>query len=510
MKTYILQFLLFVPLLQIALPCAQVPDIPLPAVKPTVEDVRTSISGPSWHEVEDNHVVKPPDYELLDAETATPAVPAVSILPPRIIAAAQERVNAKWYPTVVVAFVDGEKSEIATFGKLDDSTVPDNRTVYEIGSITKTFTATLLAEAIQSSKVKLDTPVAALLSGFTVPERNGKQITLASLATQSSGLPYMPDNLAAADPGNPFAGFDEAKLKAFLAGYKLKRDPDEVYEYSNLGFGLLGFALSQPKSYGAAVQAKIFRPLGMTMSAVGLDGAMKAHLATGHNRRNQEVQNWKFDVLAGCGAIDSTAEDMLRYLKANMSADNTTLSAAFRLAQQPRRDMDKVNRIGLAWMTREAQPQDVVWHNGTTFGYASFIGFTADRKRGIVILTNVAESVDDLGFAALSDVSLRSYKTVPLEEATLKNYFGAYKISSGGLVKIFAKGGQLYAQALGEDPIPLFPQSPDEFFTRIDGFHLIFNRQADGSISDLILRQNGDRVAAKLSGEEARSALSKF
>jgi D-alanyl-D-alanine-carboxypeptidase/D-alanyl-D-alanine-endopeptidase len=438
------------------------------------------------------------------------AVPEVSILPQRLIAAVQERVDGKWYPTVVIAFVDGEKSELATFGKLDDGTAPNTQTVYEIGSITKTFTATLLAEAIQSGRVKLDTPVATLLPGFTVPAHNGKLITLESLATQSSGLPYMPDNLAAPDPANPYADYDAAKLKTFLAAYELKRDPDGTYEYSNLGFGLLGLALSQPEPYGAVVIAKIFRPLRMTMSGVGLEGSMKEHLAIGHNRRNQDVKNWKFDVLAGCGAIDSTVEDMLRYLKANMTADNTAVSAAFRLAQQPRRDVDKVDRIGLGWMTHSARPQNVIWHNGTTFGYASFIGFTEDRKRGIVIVTNVAESVDDLGFAALSDASFRSYKTVPLDEATLKSYVGVYKISEGALVKIFAKGGQVYAQALGEDPIPLFPQSSEEFFTRIDGFHVIFRRQIDGSIGGLILRQTEDRIASKLSGEEAASALSRF
>jgi CubicO group peptidase (beta-lactamase class C family) len=443
-----------------------------------------------------------------NAGAATPA--GVSTLPERIVQAAQERVNARWYPTLVIAFVDGDKSEVASFGKLDDGTAPTALTVYEIGSITKTFTAALLAEAIHSGRVKPDTAVATLLPGFQVPARNGKQITLANLATQSSGLPYMPDNLVPADRENPFAGYDAAKLKAFLAGYELKRDPGEAYEYSNLGFGLLGFALAQPQSYGAVVRAKIFQPLGMTMSGVGLNDVMRAHLAIGHNRRNQEAENWKFDVLAGCGGIDSTAEDMLRFLKANMAAGKTTLSPAFRLAQQPRREVDKMERIGLAWMSRTAQPEDVIWHNGTTFGYASFMGFTADGKRGIVILTNISESVDDLGFAALSDAPLRSYKTVPLDGATLNSYVGVYKVSESGLIKVLLKNGQLYAQALGEDPIPIFPQSADEFFTRIDGFHLIFRRKVDGGIASLILRQNGDRVASKLSGEEAASALSKF
>ena len=245
---------------------------------------------------------------------------------------ADQRVNATWYPSLAIAFIDGAKSEIATFGKLDDGTAPDRHSVYGIGSITKTFTAALLAAAIDSGHVTRDTAIKALLPAFSIPARNGREITLADLATQSSGLPYMPDNFMPADAENPFADYGAAKLKSFLASYELKRNPGDGYEYSNLGFGLLGFALTQPQSFGEIMRAKVFEPLGMTMTAVGLDETMRMHLARGHNRRNRQTENWNFDVLAGCGGIDSTAEDMLRYLKANMAEKETSLSRAFRAA----------------------------------------------------------------------------------------------------------------------------------------------------------------------------------
>lgn len=449
-------------------------------------------------------------YQHINANGST----ARATLPARIVEAAEERTNAKWYPSLVIGFVDEDKSNIVSFGKLDDGRAPDRRTVYEIGSITKTFTAALLAQDILSDRVKPDSAVMDLLPGFHLPSRNGKQITVASLATQSSGLPYMPDNLAAADPANPFAGYDIAKLKAFLEGYQLKRAPDEAYEYSNLGFGLLGFALTDPRSYGSVLHEKILRPLGMKMSGVELSKAMRAHLAPGHDRHNQPAESWTFDTLAGCGAIDSTAEDMLRYLKANMPGAKTVLSPVFHLAQQARRNVNKSEQIGFAWMRRKGNPQDIIWHNGTTFGYSSFIGFTADGKRGIVILTNISESVDDLGFAALSDSPLRSYKTVSLDSASLKSYEGVYKVSgsapNSGLIMVFVKDGQVFAQAQGEEPLPLFVESHDEFFTRIDGFYLIYHRKANGDVDSLILRQKEDRMAPRLNGDEAASALSLF
>jgi serine-type D-Ala-D-Ala carboxypeptidase/endopeptidase len=437
-------------------------------------------------------------------------VPKVSLLPARIVEEARQRVNSRWYPSLVVAYIDGASSEIATFGRLDGGATPDGRTVYEIGSITKTFTAALLANAMDSGRVTLDTTVATLLPAFTLPTRKGKNISVGHLATQFSGLPYMPENITPADSSNPFADYDVTKLKSFLATYELKRDPGDAYEYSNLGFGLLGFALTQPQPFGDVVRAKILEPLGMTMTAVGLDEAMRTHLARGHSRRNQEAENWQFNVLAGCGGIDSTAEDMLLYLKANMDGEGKTLSRTFRLAQEPRREVNSTEHIGLAWMTRVARPDDVIWHNGTTFGYASFIGFTANRKRGIVILTNISESVDDLGFAALSDAPLRSYRVLPLSAAALNAYVGVYKVADGGLIKVFLRDDQVHAQALGEQGIPLFPQLIDEFFTRIDGFRLIFRRNENGQVSTLVLRQKDDRIAIKLSGDEAAAALSKF
>src|SRR5262245_51370592 len=174
---------------------------------------------------------------------STPA--NAQLLPERVARAAQERIAAGTYQTLVLGVVDGDRSEVVAFGKLDDGTAPDGDTVYEIGSITKTFTATLLARAVIADRVRLDTPLAQLLSDFKFPARNGKEITLGALATQRSGLPRLPSNMQPKDPADPYADYDAAKLKAFLAGYELPRDPDTSYEYSNLGFGLLGFALAE-------------------------------------------------------------------------------------------------------------------------------------------------------------------------------------------------------------------------------------------------------------------------
>ena len=149
----------------------------------------------------------------------------IALLPKRVEKAAQERIEAGTYQTLVFAVVDGDKNEVAAFGKLDDGNAPDGETVYEIGSITKTFTATLLAQAILSGRLTLDTPVAELLADVKIPSRGDRAMTLGDLATHHSGLPRMPTNFTPKDPANPYADYDAAKMNVFLAGYQLPRDP---------------------------------------------------------------------------------------------------------------------------------------------------------------------------------------------------------------------------------------------------------------------------------------------
>jgi serine-type D-Ala-D-Ala carboxypeptidase/endopeptidase len=424
-------------------------------------------------------------------------------LPERVEKAAQERIAAGTYQTLVFGVVDGDKSEIVVFGKLDNGTAPDGDTVYEIGSVTKTFTATVLARAVLAGRLTLDTPVAQLLPGFKIPSRGGKEITLGELATQHSGLPRLPFNMLPKDAANPYGDYDAAKLKTFLAEYALPRDPGASYEYSNLGFGLLGYALAQSQhtTYGAMIGEEILAPLGMTMSGTAFTDAMRAHLAPGHDDTGKPAENWDLDALAGAGAIRSTANDMLRYLKANMGIDPSPLAAAMKLAQAPRSDMAKTMRIGLAWITTD---KGIVWHNGGTGGYRSFLGFTADGRRGVVILANTAADVDDLGFATLdADAPLApAYQAIVLPDASLDEYAGTYKLTDKLLLKVSRMNDGLLVQATGQGAFAIFPSAPNEFFARIAGISISFTRDPQGAVNGLVLHQNGNHAAPKLSASE--------
>lgn len=445
---------------------------------------------------------------LLLLPFATHAAAAPDLLPQRVRHAVQARMKDGTYPALVIAVVAGGRSRVYAYGTVHGGKAPDAGTVFEIGSVTKTFTATLLAQDILAGRVRPDEPVAKLLPGFKLPSRGGKAITLENLAAQYSGLPRLPSNLAPKRMDDPYADYGADKLKAFLAGYTLQHDPGSVYAYSNLGVGLLGFALARKAGmpYPELLGKRIFGPLGMHSSATRVDARMRAHLAIGHDATGKPVANWNFQALAGAGAIKSTARDMLRYLQANMGLLHSSLGKAMQLAHRPRASLpDKNERIGLVWMTRHDPDGDVVWHNGMTGGYASFLGFCADGSRGVVVLTNIQQSVDDIGFATLlADAPLAAaHKSVQLPEKLLESYTGSYRLAPGFILTISRDGKQLYARATGQGAIPIFASARDEFFARVADIRISFTRGTDDTIDGLVLHQNGDHRAPRLGTAEA-------
>lgn len=187
---------------------------------------------------------------------------------------------------IVVGVIDAGGRRVVAYGSLakGDRRRLDGNTVFEIGSMTKVFTSLLLMDMARRGEVAVTDPVSKYLpAGVKMPERNHRQITLADLSTQSSGLPRMPSNFHPKDPGNPYADYTVQQMYDFLSGYTLTRDIGSQYEYSNLGVGLLGHALSlrAGMSYEALVRSRICEPLGMKDTRITLTPSMKARLAVG-------------------------------------------------------------------------------------------------------------------------------------------------------------------------------------------------------------------------------------
>ena len=305
---------------------------------------------------------------------------------------------------VVAGATSAEGRVVVGYGHLsaDDPTQPDGDTVFEIGSITKVFTATVLADLVAQEELGLDTPVQSVLGDeVSMPTSDGAQITLGHLATHSSGLPRLPDNFDPADPTNPYADYTVEDLYAFLSSHKLARGIDEAVEYSNVGFGLLGHALSvgEGTDFEALIAERVLEPLQMSDTAIELTPALRERLATGHDGQLRPAANWDLPALAGAGALRSTVHDLLTFLEANLGLGPSPLRQAMERTRTPQRSDPALGMdIGLGWIIAREGDREFVWHNGGTGGYASFVGFDAQAGEGIVILSNSALSVDNLAY----------------------------------------------------------------------------------------------------------------
>ena len=288
---------------------------------------------------------------------------------------------------------------------------PDS--VFEIGSISKTFTGLLLAQLVEQKKVQLDEPVRALLpKGTVAAPASGAEITLLDLSAQRSGLPRMPDNFNPADPANPYADYDNKALYAYVAKHGVAAPAKPEFGYSNLGVGLLGEALTERAgvTYDVLLRKEITAPLGMKDTAVALTPAMRTRFIQGHDGDHKPVHAWDLAALVGAGGIRSTAADMLTYLEAQLhpdhlprtvkaTAEGKTLAAALAAAHVIHGEAGPGMHIALNWI--HVDESGSFWHNGATGGYTSFALFNPDGDYAVIVLGNTGPGerafTDDLG-----------------------------------------------------------------------------------------------------------------
>lgn len=316
-----------------------------------------------------------------------------------LLALIQARIDEKRAKGLILGVREADGStQIVAAGDPGAGAALGPDTVVEIASITKVFTGVLLAEMAQRGEVDMTAPAQSYApAGLKLPTRNGKQITLEQLAAQTSGLPRLPNNMPEADPANPYADYSFAHLASFLAGYELPRDPGAGYEYSNLGFGLLGLILCSTAGgdYETIVKQRILNPLGMTMTGITLSPSMRSNLAQGHDKAGNATPLWDMPVLAGMGGLRSTMNDMLIFLGANVRDPVTPLDRAIHESHRVREQRGAAG-TGLAWRLSLRGPERSIFHDGGSNGFVTLIGFDPNRKVSAAIFSNSTSSANDL------------------------------------------------------------------------------------------------------------------
>ena len=333
-------------------------------------------------------------------------------------------VDNKTNAAMVIGLVDANGTQFYGYGKTSNATnttTVNENTLFDIGSITKTFTTTLLDDMVSRGIVKLDDPIEKYLPPTVrVPTYNGSEMTLEHLATHTSGLPDYPPNLQVSNI-TTYPNYTREQMYQSLSKVILTRPPGSHFQYSDFGMALLGDILSSKVGmpYEQIVTDRILNVLGMNTTRITLsDTTLLSHLALGHfNGIEIPITSVSFvnpPPLAPAGSLHSSARDMVKYLSANMGLINTVLDHSMQDTHKIRlyTNITKVVPynvyVGLGWFTTTNFGSQIIWHNGEVLGYNSFTGFNPATQRGVVVLcSTMPQDIDvaNIGFGPHDELS---------------------------------------------------------------------------------------------------------
>jgi serine-type D-Ala-D-Ala carboxypeptidase/endopeptidase len=303
--------------------------------------------------------------------------------------------------SIVVGTVTPNGTQVSGFGNISSSINKnvDGNTVFDIASIEKTFVTTVLADMVKQGLVNLDDPVEKYLpsNNVTVPTYNGHKITLMDLATHTSGLPDFPAGWVRNHT------YTTQQVYNFLSNTTLSSQPGLKAEYSDIGMGLLGHILSLRAgvSFDKLVKDRILNVLDMRSTGTGMNATgisvpedIKSRFAKGHIDGKEVNLEFIPEAIQSAGAMYSTANDMLKYLSANIGLIHTEINDAMQQTHLIRHSFGAPyegkslmqDYIGLGWTVTTDFGNEVIWHTGSIDGYTSIIGFNPEKQIGVLIL----------------------------------------------------------------------------------------------------------------------------
>lgn len=344
------------------------------------------------------------------------ATVSAQVSPERIRAILKHEVEARRSKSIIVGIIDAKGRQVFAEGVLSDENPvpPDSNTLYEIGSITKVFTTLLLADMHLRKELDIQNFIGQYLPKTVKPPvRNGKEITLLNLATHRSGFPRTAFNLDPKNPDNPYTDYSLQQLYAFVNGVQLNRDIDSRWQYSNIGYTLLGQILSVvgQKSYEDLVQERICGPLQLNSTFFKAPKGQRYTIAQGHTEYGAPAAAWDLLPLAGGGGQRSNVKNMLTFAAANLGLINSELQPAMELCHQLQAKKDGNDEyMTMGWTLKNDDGKEILYKDGGTGGYRTFLGIDKINKRAVVVLSNSNNGVTDIGVHLLdSSARLKPY-----------------------------------------------------------------------------------------------------
>ncbi|HTH82620.1 MAG TPA: serine hydrolase domain-containing protein [Mucilaginibacter sp.] len=330
--------------------------------------------------------------------------PLLSVLDKKVDTVARAYIQQSNTVGLTIGIIKDGKISTYNYGetKRGNNRLPTTSTIYEIASISKTFTAAILAWYVNEGKLHLNDRITKYLPDSVAANPELQKITLTNLSNHTSGLPGLPSNFNAQrpyDPLNPYKYYTSQLLYTYLKNCRLKNEPGRVYAYSNLAVALLGNILERVsgKTYEQLVEEIICKPLGMNTTVQHLYPMISTRMTSVYNETGKETPVWDFNVLVAHGGLKSTIDDMLLYAKANMYKSNTKLSKAFELAHQVTFAGGENFKLCLGWHIIDIDGVNYYYHNGGTYGSSSYLAYNTEKNLAVIVLSNAVESTDIVG-----------------------------------------------------------------------------------------------------------------
>lgn len=402
----------------------------------------------------------------------------------------------------VVGIIDTHGPRVIAYGKRE-ATRPepvDRDTVFAIASLSKVFTSLILADMVGRGEVALDDPVEKYL-GIHIPERGGRRITLVDLATHTSGLPR--EGPIAPD------GTPNQETVQFLAAYKLTHDIGTHFAYSNFGVILLGDALARRAglTYDQLLQVRLAGPLGLRNTSGGLADLRSGNRARGHNTEFEPLPADNLAKYGGAGSVQSTAGDLVTLLAAQLGYSPSPLAPAMsRMLEVKRSRVPSYLRllipdlnVHLGWLESREGGSVISWTDGSLPGYRSFLGFNAESRVGVAVLSNAdSVGVEDIGFHILNSKvpllgprTLHKHREISLDTEVLNRYAGHYRFpEQTATVKRVRDHLTMNGDSDGGNPVAYFPETEHDFYSRDSYYEMHFHTDRKGRVKGFTFRNS--------------------
>lgn len=387
----------------------------------------------------------------------------------------QQRIKYDIYVGLIIGIVDSDGERYYSFGRksLTDSAKPNKNTVFPMGSISKTFVATLLADMNQRGMVSYQSPVQNFLpKDVVVPVRGSKEITPWALITHTSGLPRKPANVTSEELASGYVGYTNEKAYEALLDAELLFESGSQFSYSSFGAGLLALALSHvaEKDYESLMQERVFSILSMNNTSTILTPKMQKNLASGYENLFPTVAHMNM-IFQNIGSVKSTAKDMLRYLSANMALVETPLLNVLDTLHKSRvnEGISKNIKQGLGWWVLNEGGKEFIMHNGIVSGYRASAIFNKKDKKGVIVLANSNGMVEDIAMRIMIPGRNIWHLNQPLSIALFK------KIQQSGVFSAIE-----HFKALPSEKLESYWKNEDGLNSL--GFHYLDNGEFDHGI----------------------------